>query len=316
MSQLTYETALAVVYDPVAGNRAATRSALYSLGFRQIEIAPTLEALAEFVAVTPPDLVICEAQGFENELCAFIQHLRRDAAGYNPFLIIIVTAWKKSHTVARQIINSGADDLVLRPFSPALLEQRIRAQVDKRKGFVVTADYVGPDRSGDPRRASNVDLILPPNSLRMKAREGLTPEAVSSRLESELPAARQKLQIEKLRRDAFQLCVLWRLMHQHSRNTSRYEVDLQKMKSIAQGIRSRCGAGQFQDAVAPCDDVLAALQGLDLDLDRDTATRMLGEAALALQGALFPDKSQVERLTEIDTTVALIRARAEVSIAS
>lgn len=316
MSRLTYETAQAVVYDPVAGNRAATRSALYSLGFRQIEIAATLQAFAELIAVLPPDLAICEAQGFEDELCAFIQNLRQNAAGYNPFLVIIVTAWKNSQALARQVINSGADDLVLRPFSPTLIEQRIRAQVDRRKGFVVTADYVGPDRRGDSQRVSNVDLFMPPNPLRMKAREGLSPEAVSSRLEIELPAARQKLLIEKLRRDAFQICVLWRLMHRHSGSNSRYEVDLQKMKVIADGIRCRCVAAQFQDAVASCDDVLASLRGLELDLDRETAIRMLGKAALALQGGVVPDKSEAERLTEIDATVALIRARTEAALAS
>lgn len=316
MSRLAYESTLAVVYDPVAGNRAATRSALYSLGFRQIEIAATLESLSEFIAVTPPDIAICEAQGFETELCAFIQNLRQDATGYNPFLVIIVTAWKKSQTLARQVINSGADDLILRPFSPALIEQRIRAQVDKRKGFVVTAEYVGPDRRGDSQRPSNIDLLTPPNSLRMKARDGLSKEAVSSRLEAELPIARQKLLTEKLRRDAFQVCVLWRLMEQRPGSRSGYEVDLQKLKGIAQSIARRCHGTEFQAAAVSCEDVLAALQGLELGLDLDTATRMLGAAALALQGALSPETSEAERLTEIDTTVALIRARTEAMLAS
>ena len=69
MSRLTYETALTLVYEPVAGNRAATRSALYSLGFRHIELAPTLAAFAELIAADPPDLAICEVEGFESYLC-------------------------------------------------------------------------------------------------------------------------------------------------------------------------------------------------------------------------------------------------------
>ena len=72
------------------------------------------------------------------------------------------------------MVSSGADDLLLRPFSTALLGQRIEAHIDRRKGFVITTDYVGPDRRKDNSRASNVELFEPPNSLKMKAKDKLS----------------------------------------------------------------------------------------------------------------------------------------------
>src|ERR1700733_14977716 len=91
MSRLSFESAETVVFDPVAANRAGTRTALYGLGFRRIEAVATLDGLVESIKRRPPDLALCEAQGMGAELCAMIQGLRQGATGYNPFIVIIVT---------------------------------------------------------------------------------------------------------------------------------------------------------------------------------------------------------------------------------
>ena len=63
MARLSYDTAETLIYDPVAGNRTATRAALYNLGFRRLETAGNLEAFSEAMRRRPPDLAVCEAQG-------------------------------------------------------------------------------------------------------------------------------------------------------------------------------------------------------------------------------------------------------------
>jgi len=176
MSKLSFDSVDVLIYDPVSANRAATRAAMYALGFRKTETVPTLENFLEAVQKSPPDIVLCESQGQVDELCSVIQQMRQGAAGYNPFLVIIVTAWENSAPLINQVISSGADDLLLRPFSTALLRQRIEAHVDRRKGFVITTDYVGPDRRKDNNRASNVEMFEPPNSLKMKAKDKLSAE--------------------------------------------------------------------------------------------------------------------------------------------
>ena len=151
MGRLSFDSVDVLIYDPVSSNRTATRSAMYSLGFRKTETVSTLEAFIEAVQSNPPDIALCEAQGAADELCSTIQQLRQGSAGHNPFIVIIVTAWEKNTTLINRVVSSGADDLLLRPFSTALLGQRIEAHVDRRKGFVITTDYVGPDRrQGQP----------------------------------------------------------------------------------------------------------------------------------------------------------------------
>src|SRR5580658_10381854 len=190
MGRLSYDTTETLIYDPVAANRTATRAALYTLGFRRIETVASLDAFIDAIRRRPPDLALCEAQGSDTELCRIVQDMRQGAAGFNPFVVLIVTAWEKSAALVSRVVNSGADDLLLRPFSTALLGQRIAAHTEHRKGFVITTDYVGPDRRREHERPINVDLFEPPNSLRMKVKDRLTSEAAAHKLDQELKAAR------------------------------------------------------------------------------------------------------------------------------
>lgn len=315
MPRLYYDTADTLIFDPVAANRTATRSALYNLGFRRIEAVGAIDALAESMRRRPPDLAICETQGAVEELCALIQELRQGGNGYNPFTVVIVTAWDQSLGLVERVINSGADDLLLRPFSTTMLGQRVATHVERRKGFVITSDYVGPDRRRDSARPSNAELFDPPNSLKMKALERLTSEEASQRLDLELKEAREALFREKLRRDAFQICVLWRLMQEHAFNKEKFEIDLAKIKAVTKAVARRCLATDMDVAVDWCESVLAAVEGLEAGVDRNASMHLLGHAALNLNQVFAPEKSASEHLSAVDATVAIVKARLETGVA-
>jgi DNA-binding response OmpR family regulator len=315
MARLTYDNARTLVYDPVSVNRNATRTALYTLGFRHIETAVTLDAFAEAIIYNPPDLAICEAHGVDTELCALIQRLRQGDAGENPFVVIIVTAWDNSNSLVNRVINSGADDLVLRPFSVALLGTRIRTHVERRKGFVVTTDYIGPDRRRDTSRPSNVELFEPPNSLKMLAQEGLLPDAVAKRLETELASAREKFDAEKLARDAFQVCVLWRLLQAMVPSSPNYASDLAKLKIVTQSVSRRSRDTIFAPAIRWCESIMGAVEGLEAGVDRNASLHLLGNAALHLHLVFDPDMPNSDRMSQIEATVAIIHARNQMEMA-
>jgi len=303
MSNLFYDLAETLVYDPVSANRTATRSALYSIGFRKIETVATIETFAEAIRRRPPDLALCEAQGVDNELCGLIQSMRQGAPGFNPFVIIIVTAWDKNAALVQRVVNSGADDLLLRPFSTTLLAQRIEAHAAKRKSFVITSDYVGPDRRKDNTRASNVELFAPPNSLKMKAVERLSAEETAQRLEIEMKAARDVLNSEKLKRDAFQVCVLWRLIQEQSPDAPKYEAELTK------AIGRRCRETEFEIALEWCDGIVNAVEGLEVGVDRAASMHLLGNCSMNLIQLLNPEMSAEQHMAEVDKIVAMIKAR-------
>ncbi len=316
MARLSYDSVEALIYDPVSANRTATRAALYALGFRRTETVGSLDAFIETIQKNPPDIVLCEASGAGEELCAAIQQLRQGGAGENPFIVIIVTAWEKSPALINRVVNSGADDLLLRPFSTALLGQRIEAHIDRRKGFVITTDYVGPDRRRESNRPNTAESFDPPNSLKMKAKDKLSAEAVARRLDGELKLARGKLHVEKLRRDSFQVCILWRLMQEQRSGASGLEVDLSKLMNLSRSIAGRCRDTEYGAAVEWCDGVCAATEGLEQGVDRNASMHLLGHAALELHQVFHPDQSAADRIAEIDATVAIIRARNQTAIAS
>ena len=196
-----YDLAEVLVCDPVASNRAATRSALYSLGCRHIEIGGSLRDFLEALENRPPDLALCEAQVGEAELCRAIRQLRQDEHCYNPFAIIIVTAWTPNAALTTEILNSGADGLLLRPYSAALLDQRIRTHVLQQKPFIVTNDYIGPERRA-AGRSSSTQSFIPPNSLKMKIEGRAHPDGAINRFNNELRAACTKLAHAKKQRNS------------------------------------------------------------------------------------------------------------------
>ena len=315
MSRLSYDSVDVLIYDPVPANRTATRATLYALGFRRTETVSTLDAFIEAVQTNPPDIALCEAQGAAEELCATIQQLRQGSAGYNPFIVIMVTAWEKNTSLINKVVSSGADDLLLRPFSTALLGARIEAHIERRKGFVITTDYVGPDRRKDNSRSSNVELFDPPNSLKMKAKDRLSADTIARKLETELRSAREKLTSEKLRRDAFQVCILWRLMQEQHLVPGQVSPELSKLQALTRTIEIRARDTEYHPAVEWCEAVLAAAEGLSLGVDRNASMHLLGHAALSLHQVFHPEKTPADQLSEIDATMAIIRARNQQDVA-
>lgn len=306
---LSFDSVDVLIYDPVPSNRTATRATMYALGFRRTETVSSLEAFIESMQKNPPDIALCEAQGAADELCATIQHMRQGGAGHNPFIVIIVTAWEKNTALINKVVSSGADDLLLRPFSTALLGQRIEAHIERRKGFVITTDYVGPDRRKDNSRASKIELFDPPNSLKMKAKDKMSGEAIARKLDTELKAAREKLTSEKLRRDTFQVCILWRLIQDAPIMAGQALPELVKLQVLTKSVEVRSTDNEFAPALEWCQAVLAAAEGLALGVDRNASMHLLGHAALTLHQIFHPEKTAAEQLSEIDATVALIRAR-------
>jgi DNA-binding response OmpR family regulator len=311
MAKFSYESSDAVVYDPAASHRNASKAALYTLGFHKVETAPSLDAFNECLWRVQPDLALCDAQGTGEELCDMIQTLRQGRTGHsNPFLVIIITAWEKNHSLVHRVLNSGADDLLLRPFSIGQLCVRIDAHVERRKQFVVTHDYVGPDRRSDPTRITTIEPFVPPNSLQMKARDGVSMAEAQTRLSVELKKAKETLNNQKLCRDAYQICVLWRLLQEQDAIDNISETsELSNLINLTQDILKRCRISQVDEPVLWCESVLSAVEGLQFGVDRNASMHLLGQAALSLNQLLQPQKSRADHLAAIEETVKMIHAR-------
>jgi hypothetical protein len=125
----------------------------------------------------------------------------------------------------------------------------------------------------------------------------------------ELQGAREKLASEKLRRDSFQISILWRLLREQRPGTPQFGADLTKLGNLTRSIERRCTDLEQERVAESCAAILTAIEGLKDGQDCDMALSAMGAAALGIHQMICPEKSPGDQLNEIDATVAIIRAR-------
>ncbi len=234
--------AVEIVYgEPEAQLRSNMRLAMRNAKFETIIELDRTDKVRAFLGSRSPDLVILDGGLKGGAVSRLISDVRHGRLGRNPFIPFIVTLWSPTAELVHETANSGADDMLVKPVSPQRLVDRIGVLTDNRKPFIVTADYIGPDRRKDPDRGSEIPKFDVPNSLKAKI-EGERVE--SARFDSMISAARKKIDGQRLKRNAFQLCFLTEL--------------------VLPMLQSRRGAQN---------DVLETLQAID-KVGRDTAARL------------------------------------------
>ena len=78
-------------------------------------------------------------------------------------------SYNSTPELVRKFIDSGADDLIPKPISASRMIERIKLLIKSRKSFVVTTDYVGPERRKPSDREDTLPGVEVPNPLRAKA---------------------------------------------------------------------------------------------------------------------------------------------------
>lgn len=314
MTKRLYETAHTLIYDPVVANGNSTRSSLHSLGFRNVELAPAFDILENRLRARSPDLVLCEAAGAEAELCRLIQRVRQGLLGHNPFIVMIVTTWRRDGTIISQVLNSGADDLVARPISTTLLGERIKVLTERRKRFAVTCDYIGPDRRRDPNRPG-AECIEVPNSLQMRMVETFPHDEGERHIVEAIIEGKKTLNVIKMRRDAVQLCLLWDLAESRGHRSREFLDVLVRMERTADGIKRRAPEGEQEQAVQWCDSITDAVRTISAYADRESESaeaeqhivpqlRLIGNATTVLHKMLAPGENVLPRLVDLDGKIA------------
>lgn len=94
-----------------------------------------------------------------------IHRIRHGHLGINPFVIIIVTLSSQHIRDIGKLLFIGADDVVIKPLSGKVLAERVEYNAVHRRPFVVTSNYIGPDRRADDDRPSDIPQFEVPNTL-------------------------------------------------------------------------------------------------------------------------------------------------------
>jgi len=124
------------------------------------------EALHETLKEKSLALLVVDDELSERATAPLIRDIRNGALHEHPFPMVLMLAHHQNEQHLRSLINCGPDAIVLAPVSITDLFSKIDRFALGRKPFVVTRDYVGPDRRSSLREGAHQPLIVePPNPL-------------------------------------------------------------------------------------------------------------------------------------------------------
>jgi len=174
MGEYNFSAVEVVIIDPQVHTRRIIRGALNQINAKAITEFDSPQSMMEKMeggaSAGMPDLLIIDAEAPDSPNLKFLNQVRHGHVFRNPFLGIVVSTWNPTNMMLARATNAGADDLMAKPVSIKQVEDRLVALVEQRRPFVVTSDYIGPDRRRqsreNPRLASSMD---PPNTVRLKA---------------------------------------------------------------------------------------------------------------------------------------------------
>lgn len=303
--------------DPNHRMRSLYRQALAGAGFNNLREFEDLKSFGDLLAIAQPDVLLMDVGLPEGDACQAVREIRHGRLGSNPFLPAMLTTWDSEGGLVRRAVDSGADDLLVKPLNTKTLVERIEALALQRKPFVVTADYIGPDRrKADARRESSVPLIEVPNPLRAK----LNGQPVDAgEMQRALAEANEGISRLRLKQSAFRIAfVAQQVVPQYKSGTA----DGQTMTLLAdlivsaEEIKRRVAQTELDHVGALCDRLIAPARQISaasatfiagaegtksLDL-----IKTLSDAVLAF---FNPEKASGELAGEIATAIDRYRAR-------
>jgi hemerythrin-like metal-binding protein len=151
----------ALICEPSNIIRSGIRLALNELGVCDIDEANSFMAINKACEEGRHQLMIMNHEIDGNDATYFIRQVRSLKTNSDPFILIFLLLSSRDETTVRSVMNSGSDSLLLIPFSTGQLKDQIKGQVERRKPFIVTQEYIGPERRNDPRPGGNSAPQIP-----------------------------------------------------------------------------------------------------------------------------------------------------------
>ena len=154
--------------EPNEQVREGMRGIMRDYGMRRVRTFGRLDDLITAIKEAPPDLLIAAAD-LDAKLFETVREIRQFKIGKNPFMMISLLVSADIEGSINRAILAGADDVMVKPVAPAKLLDRVAHVTMNRPPFIVTNDYLGPERRppGDTR-PSNIKQLNVVNTMKAK----------------------------------------------------------------------------------------------------------------------------------------------------
>lgn len=306
MAEMDLQRASVLLFDPVHVNLRTTRYALNEIGFRSIEAISAVEEFQRQLRDNSWDMIVAECSAPKVDIFKFVRMIRHGEITPNPYSVIALTSWMRDGAHVRLAIESGADDVIVRPFSTQFAEERIRTMIRKRKAFVVTSDYVGPDRRSGDRAAEANDSVIVPNTLQAKADgdEEQLREAYMGIRET-----KKQIEGERIRRLAMRIVVTTELQFDSKAGPAK-AFDPADMMKAARELRDQLEQCGRYDAVQVAEALIDHARNFRNPEERNVKNfRLAKELAIGTYAAYANGQSLEKAENEIASTVQALRTR-------
>lgn len=277
-----FEAVRLVILESNRQVRQALVAHLFHHGFRDIADTDRLSDVVERVTSDSVDLLIASVNNSDDMTAASVlRKLRHQEIGDNPFVVAALMTTNTAFDAVNALLDTGPDDVLLAPISVGVVHKRIMALAHKRKPFVVTSEYIGPDRlSGRiPKGREEIPLISVPNPLRVKATgEGL------SELANQIQQSKQIINGMSIDRASRQIVYVGRKLPTYSQNQddrSTVITDFQRMTTSLAVLRRLIPGTAYESLETPAGRLASALDALGSDPTIGTVGARQNVAALS-----------------------------------
>ncbi len=296
----TYDNVVISLIDPDKFIRDTIKTILSNNGFKEFIQGTNTNDIIEQLKDEPPDLLIADSNITGGDFCELIHELRHNEIGTNPFMPVIATTWNPTSELVKKVIESGSDDLLPKPLSSGHLIARIEQLVQARKPFVVTSEYIGPDRRNSEERESEIPLLQVPNSLRVK----VTGEDEGAISQEEINQAIAEINIHKLERHAFQIeWLVERIVPALESGQLSDEINehLDRLNYVAQDISRRLVGTKYEHISELCNSLAKVASDIDVDRTSPSAKniKLLSPLSKAIASTFDPDRDDAAAARDI-----------------
>jgi DNA-binding response OmpR family regulator len=265
---MNYAAAIVQLIMPITRERSVVKDTLFNIGFRAIRFGSTRKDMVAALGGGPLDLLIIGSQFPDFEILDMVREIRAGNIGSNPFLTIMTISIDSAEELVTKVIDSGTDDIIIYPFSDQFILNRFNILIDDRKPFVVTSDYIGPDRRKKSRKQKGPSLPLldVPNALKERVHNSY----FIAPFQQEILKARREINKQRIERHCLQVpWLLERILPEISvpANLKNNE----KVKDWLNRLREVCEEVQFLVVGTPFEHI----GGLCGEIDK-VAKRIIG----------------------------------------
>ena len=303
-----FDKCRALLFEAEADFRRHTRDMLNQIGFEKFVDTGDFDGFQSAFGSGNFDLVIGDIGAGRRNVCDLVHRVRHNVFGEDPFPGIILTMADPSESKIREAANSGTDHIIAKPYSPLQVLKRIQTIVDQRERFIVTLNYVGPERREGCRNSSPDELIKVPNALRAKVRNDPTALATPRTVR----AATKRINRLKVQRHDLEIGVLVELLRNAGSgdNEDRRVNRLKKLQTLAAVLHSIVPATEFVEAPPMCEALSSVITDIrNSDSLLETELDRLEETSMALHLCFHPEKTVSNITREITDAVAATRRR-------